>query len=135
MFRLPRSDDVIPKHHNSTFFLDDMYCGVDVSSVEEVIRCQELTRVPLASRVLSGLMNLRGQIATSYHLEFQTDLDDRPADGGLENMDVRPAEIQPPPTPCTETFQVICSMPQFPGGFLFVIDIDQAATIPPGQLR
>ncbi len=51
-----------------TFFLDDHLFGVDVLAVQEVNRFQEMTRVPLASRIISGLMNLRGQIVTALDL-------------------------------------------------------------------
>jgi purine-binding chemotaxis protein CheW len=36
--------------------------------VQEVIRYQEMTRVPLAPRVIEGLINLRGQIVTAIDL-------------------------------------------------------------------
>ena len=36
--------------------------GVAVEQVQEVIRSQQMTRVPLAGDVVRGLMNLRGQI-------------------------------------------------------------------------
>jgi chemotaxis signal transduction protein len=51
-----------------TFYLDDQCFGVEVQQVQEVIRYQELTRVPLASPVVSGLINLRGQIVTAIDL-------------------------------------------------------------------
>ena len=35
-----------------TFFLDAHYFGVDVLKVQEVIRYQEMTRVPLVPRVI-----------------------------------------------------------------------------------
>ena len=47
-----------------TFYVDGLFFGVDVLRVQEVIRFQEMTRVPLASSVVSGLINLRGQIVT-----------------------------------------------------------------------
>jgi len=39
--------------------------GVEVMKVQEVIRFQAMTRVPLASSVVRGLINLRGQIVTA----------------------------------------------------------------------
>jgi purine-binding chemotaxis protein CheW len=62
-----------------TFLLDDRYYGVDVQQVQEVIRYQELTRVPLASPVVSGLINLRGRIVTAIDLRRRLGLPDRPA--------------------------------------------------------
>lgn len=51
-----------------TFVLDGLLFGVDVVSVQEVIRYQEMTRVPLASSVIRGLINLRGQIVTAIDM-------------------------------------------------------------------
>ena len=51
-----------------TFFLDDRFFGVDVEKVQEVIRYQLITPVPLAPPVVRGLINLRGQIVTAIDL-------------------------------------------------------------------
>ena len=48
-----------------TFFVDGRFFGVDVTRVQEVIRHQEMTRVPLAPHAIRGLINLRGQIVTA----------------------------------------------------------------------
>ncbi|HET9698538.1 MAG TPA: chemotaxis protein CheW, partial [Terriglobales bacterium] len=45
-----------------TFFLDGLFFGVEVEKVQEVIRHQKTTTVPLAQDVIGGLINLRGQI-------------------------------------------------------------------------
>jgi purine-binding chemotaxis protein CheW len=63
-----------------TFFLDGHSFGVDVLKVQEIIRYQETTRVPLAPPVVRGLINLRGQIVTALDLRRRLDLPDRPAD-------------------------------------------------------
>src|ERR671927_111898 len=62
-----------------TFYLDGHYFGLDVLRVQEIIRHQEMTRVPLASPVVRGLINLRGQIVTAIDLRRRLDLPDRPA--------------------------------------------------------
>lgn len=51
-----------------TFSIGNLYCGIEVSLVQEVIRQQSMTQVPLASRLVTGLMNLRGQIVTALNL-------------------------------------------------------------------
>lgn len=61
-----------------TFHLDHQYFGVDVKEVQEVIRYQEMTRVPLASHVVSGLINLRGRIVTAIDLRRRLGHPDRP---------------------------------------------------------
>ena len=63
-----------------TFYLDGLFFGVDVQKVQEVIRYQEMTRVPLAPPVVRGLINLRGQIVTAIDLRRRLELADRPAD-------------------------------------------------------
>lgn len=59
-----------------TFRLDDMMFAVDVKHVQEVIRYQEMTSVPLASRYIRGLINLRGQIVTAIDMRARLDLDE-----------------------------------------------------------
>lgn len=63
-----------------TFFLEDRFFGVDVEKVQEVIRYQVITPVPLASPVIRGLINLRGQIVTAIDLRRLLQVDDRTDD-------------------------------------------------------
>ncbi len=60
-----------------TFFLNDLFFGVEVEKVQEVIRFQETTRVPLAPSVVGGLINLRGQIVTALDLRERLELPER----------------------------------------------------------
>lgn len=69
-----------------TFFLDDLFFGVEVLKVQEVIRYQEMTRVPLASNVVRGLINLRGQIVTAIDLRRRLNLPDRDSDELFMNV-------------------------------------------------
>jgi purine-binding chemotaxis protein CheW len=62
----------------STFLVDGLFFGVEVEKVQEVLRYQEMTRVPLASPVVRGLINLRGQIVTALDLRRRLDLSERP---------------------------------------------------------
>jgi purine-binding chemotaxis protein CheW len=72
-----------------TFFLDGLFFGVEVGQVQEVIRYQEMTRVPLAPRVVRGLINLRGQIVTAIDLRRRLELGERPGDQLPMNVVVR----------------------------------------------
>ncbi|HEX5269025.1 MAG TPA: chemotaxis protein CheW [Gemmataceae bacterium] len=72
-----------------TFSLDGLYFGVEVKKVQEVIRYQEMTRVPLAPPVVRGLINLRGQIVTAIDLRRRLALAERPADRLPMNVVVR----------------------------------------------
>jgi len=62
----------------STFLVDGLLFGVAVEKVQEVIRYQEMTRVPLAPAVVKGLINLRGQIVTAIDLRRRLGLRERP---------------------------------------------------------
>jgi purine-binding chemotaxis protein CheW len=68
------------EHQYCTFYLDGHYFGLDVLKVQEIIRYQEMTRVPLASPMVRGLINLRGQIVTAIDLRRRLEMNDRPAD-------------------------------------------------------
>ena len=52
----------------STFFIADLFFGVDVLHVQEVLRFQPMTPVPQAPDVIEGLINLRGQIVTAIDM-------------------------------------------------------------------
>ncbi len=51
-----------------TFHVGPLFLGIEVCLVQEVIRAQAMTRVPLAARAVRGLINLRGQIVTAIDL-------------------------------------------------------------------
>ena len=52
----------------STFFVANLFFGVDVLHVQEVLRFQPMTPVPQAPDVIEGLINLRGQIVTAIDM-------------------------------------------------------------------
>ena len=72
-----------------TFFLEGLFFGVEVEKVQEVIRYQEMTRVPLAPSVVGGLINLRGQIVTAVDMRRRLGLSERPKDQLPMNVVVR----------------------------------------------
>ena len=51
-----------------TFRVGELLFGVDVSQVQEVLRSQPMTPIPLAPKAIKGLVNLRGQIITAIDL-------------------------------------------------------------------
>ncbi len=61
-----------------TFWVGDLFFGVEVERVQEVIRFQEITRVPVAPPEVSGLINLRGQIVTAIDLRKRLGIEPRP---------------------------------------------------------
>lgn len=46
----------------ATFRVHDLFLGIEVMRVQEIVRLQKMTVVPLAPSVIEGLINLRGQI-------------------------------------------------------------------------
>lgn len=52
----------------TTFVVDGLHLGVDALDVQEVLRHQPMTQVPLAPAEVSGLINLRGQVVTALDL-------------------------------------------------------------------
>ncbi len=73
----------------ATFYVDGLHFGVEVLQVQEVIRYQQMTRVPLAPTVVEGLINLRGQIVTALDLRRRLGLPDRPDGHRPMNIVVR----------------------------------------------
>ena len=63
-----------------TFTLDGRLYGVDVDAVQEVLRGQTRTRIPLAPGTLAGLINLRGQVLSAIDLRVQLELPVRDAE-------------------------------------------------------
>ncbi|MCA9202053.1 MAG: chemotaxis protein CheW [Pirellulaceae bacterium] len=80
------------KQSYCTFHLDDLYFGIAVSQVQEVIRHQQMTRVPLAPPVVRGLMNLRGQIVTALDLRRRLGLPDANGERPPMNVVVRTSD-------------------------------------------
>ncbi len=72
-----------------TFYLDKLLFGVELKGVQEVIRSLNMTKVPLAPEVVSGLINLRGQIVTAVDLRQRLELEPRSPDTLAMNVVVR----------------------------------------------
>ncbi len=76
----------------ATFTVGDLYFGVEVLEVQEVLRFHEMTPVPSADPVIEGLINLRGQIVTAFDMRRRLGLDDRPDGEEPMNMVVHGAD-------------------------------------------
>ena len=76
----------------ATFYLDKLLFGVEVEKVQEVIRYQGMTRVPLAASVVTGLINLRGQIVTALDLRRRLEMPQREGERLPMNVVVRTGE-------------------------------------------
>jgi purine-binding chemotaxis protein CheW len=72
-----------------TFLLAGHWFGLPVNRVQEVLRYQVLTPVPLAPDCVAGLINLRGQIVTVIDLRRRLQLAARPAPTSGTNIITR----------------------------------------------
>ncbi|MFN7945172.1 MAG: chemotaxis protein CheW [Blastocatellia bacterium] len=134
-----------------TFYLDGHFFGVEVSKVQEVIRYQKMSRVALASEVVSGLINLRGQIVTAIDLRRRLDLppraDDRLPMNVIINTDDGPVSLlvdeigdvievgseqfeRPPETLRGTARQMIRGTYKLPDKLLLFLDVEKAVTLP-----
>ena len=132
-----------------TFFLNDQFFGAPVEQVQEVIRHQKMTRVPLAPEVIRGLINLRGQIVVALDLRRRLGMQDRTevehplhvvvrTDDGAASfvvdeigdvIEVNDDDFEPPP----ETLDVhlrdlVRGVYKLPGKLLLTLDTDRAIT-------
>lgn len=70
----------------STFHVGRYLFGVDVSLVQEIVRLQTFTPVPLSSPEIAGLINLRGEVLTAIDMRARLGLP--PSDGGRDPVNV-----------------------------------------------
>jgi len=134
----------------ATFFLDGLYFGIEVLRVQEVIRHQEMTPVPLAPPVVRGLINLRGQIVTALDLRTRLGLTPRSDDVLLMNVVVRTADgavsllvdeiddvvevraeqfEQPPETVRTKVDGLVTGVYKLPARLLLILDVERTVDI------
>lgn len=59
------------RHQLATFRLDNRLYGVDVDRVQEALRLQTHTPVPLSAPAVAGLVNLRGEVVLLIDLRAQ----------------------------------------------------------------
>jgi len=130
-----------------TFHVGSLFLGIDVQQVQEVIRYQEMTSVPLAPSAVSGLINLRGQIVTAIDLRCRLGLPLRATDELPMNVVVRDGEnavsllvdrigdvvevdddlFELPPATVSENVRtLIRGVYKLPDGLLLVLDTDEA---------
>jgi purine-binding chemotaxis protein CheW len=131
----------------STFVVDGHLFGVKVSSVQEVIRYQEITRIPGAPPSIGGLINLRGQVITTVDLRRRLGFGDRhegdlPAnvvvrtdEGAVsllvdkigEVVDVPDETFEPPPeTLLGQARELIPGAYKLEGRLLLALDVERA---------
>lgn len=130
-----------------TFYVDGQFFGVPVEQVQEVIRYQEMTRVPLVHRVIRGLINLRGQIVVAVDLRRRLNAADRAkgqlpmnvvvrtADGAVsllvdeigDVLEVRDETFEPPPETLTNASrELVLGVHKLPRQLLLILDTEKA---------
>lgn len=135
-------------HQFCTFYLKDQFFGVPVQEVQEVIRCQEMTRVPLVPPVIRGLINLRGQIVTAIDLrrrfqmqdrsdsELPTNVVVRTDDGPVsflvdeigDVLEVDEANFEPVPETMKECRELVRGVYKLDGHLMLVLDSGRAVS-------
>ncbi len=77
------------------FDLNEEAYGVDIESVREIIRLQEITRVPRTPDFVEGVINLRGKVIPVVELRkrFGLPVQDRNSDNRIVNVDIGGQEI------------------------------------------
>jgi purine-binding chemotaxis protein CheW len=73
----------------STFTLAGDLYGIEVGRVQEVLKHQPMTPVPLAPPSVAGLVNLRGQVSAAIDMRRRLDLPERGEDDLPMNVVVR----------------------------------------------
>ena len=73
-------------HEFLTFMLADQLFGVSVLQVNDVLSSQKITRAPLSSDAIAGIMTLRGRIVTA--IDVRRCLGQAPRAEGQESMSV-----------------------------------------------
>ncbi|QVL33558.1 chemotaxis protein CheW [Telmatocola sphagniphila] len=137
-----------------TFRVGDLYLGVDVMRVQEIIRYQEVTPVPLAHPVVRGLINLRGQIVTAIDLRRRLDLPAKKnedsevnvvvqtEDGAIsllvdeigDVLTVSSEDFERPPESLRESArELIRGTYKLPEKLLLILDVEQAVLLPNGS--
>ena len=75
-----------------TFGVNGLLLGIEIERVQEVLRDQEITPVPLAHDSVLGLLNLRGQIVPAIDARRRLGLAERSAGDPVVHVIVRCAD-------------------------------------------
>jgi len=134
-----------------TFFVDGQLFGVPVQQVQEVIRYQEMTRVPRVPQVIRGLINLRGQIVVAVDLRRRLNAGELPegqlpmnvvvrtVDGAVsllvdeigDVLEAQEESFEPTPETVTGTVRtLIQGVYKLPEHLLLILDTEKAVNGP-----
>lgn len=133
-----------------TFFVRDLRFAVDVQCVQEVIRQQTMTHVPLAPAAVRGLINLRGELVVAIDLRQRLGLSPIQIAEPHFNIVIRSDEnavsllvdeigdvlevdaarhAEPPATLQTPLAELVCGMYTLDEKLLLVLDTQEALDV------
>ncbi len=131
----------------ATFVLEGARYGIDVLRVQEALRPQERTPVPLAPAGTAGLVNLRGQVVLTFDLRIRLGLEpladdaepmmlvvrlgDEPVSLLVDEIgdvvDVDEDTFAPPPDTLDPALRdVVLGAYALPEGLLLALDVERA---------
>lgn len=135
-----------------TFRLGSLYLGVNVLDVQEVLYRAEVCRVPHAEPAICGLINLRGQIATTIDMRIRLGIEPRDPENQPIHVVVRsagesvnllvdkigdvlavdPDLYEPPPETISGIAkELILGAYKLTDELLLILDVDKAVAIRP----
>lgn len=133
-----------------TFYINEYLFGLEVARIQEIIRYQETTFVPLADETISGLINLRGEIVTVIDMRKLLGLSQQKAQESLINivvksedcsvsllvddigdvMDISSDNFEPPPENLTGGIRkILKQVCQLESAILLLLDIDKVLNL------
>jgi purine-binding chemotaxis protein CheW len=132
-----------------TFHVGDLFLGIEVERVQEVLRDCDITPVPTAPGEIRGLINLRGQIVTAVDLRTRFGIDQRfeaaptvlvlesatellslVVDRAGDVVEVDDAIFEEPPDTLTgESRRLIKGTFKLEGTLLLVLDVEHAVAV------
>jgi purine-binding chemotaxis protein CheW len=133
-----------------TFRLENYLFGIDILQVQEIIRRMDFTSIPLAPKVIEGLVNLRGQIITAIDMRIRLGLPPRDGsrspthvvvrmeDGAVsllvdvigDMLELPDAECEPPPDTIPEhARELICGVYKLEKQLLLILDVTKTVNL------
>jgi purine-binding chemotaxis protein CheW len=137
-----------------TFYLGPQLFGVEVLKIQEVLRYQEITEVPLAPAVIRGLLNLRGSIVATLDLRrrfgmpplaegsLPTNVVSQTSSGLISLLVDRIGDVvevdqesfeASPETLEGESRELIEGVYKLPSGLLLVLNVERALELEPAR--
>jgi purine-binding chemotaxis protein CheW len=84
--------DLLKTRQYATVYVGGLFLGIEVARVQEVMRHQEMTDIPLAAPAIKGLINLRGQIVVAVDTRRALGLPPSDSDSPPRNIIIRSEE-------------------------------------------